>query len=336
MNSLNQHHQGLTSRRKVKYHSFLVHWCRSGASTLPDSCSFIAKHLRDNDTNRVEKVFDWFSWMFFVPPHSDRSCPALTDRLRTRCISYTMLELVNLAVGLLIALWVALNISTFVNRWRTRQSYGVGADALVVGFFHPFCAGGGGGERVLWRAVRNLAQLSKDIGRPLHVLIYTGDRDFSPEQILSGVSRQFKISIEPTALPISFVYLRGRWLLRANLYPILTMLAQSVASMLVASEALARATPDVFVDTTGFAFTFPVAWLACCRVGAYVHYPTISTVSSIHTSCVRKWKILTIHFSVVSQHFDSLLYIVQFLDCLAVAGALGDGFNLECLYALFT
>lgn len=205
-----------------------------------------------------------------------------------------MLELVKFAVGLLIVLWVALNISTYINRWRTRRSYGVAAEALVVGFFHPFCAGGGGGERVLWRAVRNLAQLSRDIGRPLHVLVYTGDRDFSPEQILSGVSRQFKISIEPTALPISFVYLRGRWLLGANLYPIFTMLAQSVASMLVASEALARATPDVFVDTTGFAFTFPVAWLARCRVGAYVHYPTISTVSSKLPSCVRKWNMFLV------------------------------------------
>ena len=154
----------------------------------------------------------------------------------------------------------------------------------MVGFFHPFCAGGGGGERVLWRAVRNLAQLSKDLGLPLHVLIYTGDVALSPEEILSGVSRQFQISVEPAAFPVSFVYLRGRWLLRAGLYPVLTMLGQSVASVLLASESLARATPDVFVDTTGFAFTFPVAWLAGCKVGTYVHYPTISTVSGLITA----------------------------------------------------
>lgn len=150
----------------------------------------------------------------------------------------------------------------------------------MVGFFHPFCAGGGGGERVLWRAVRTLSHLPKEIDTPLHVLIYTGDTSMKPEDILSGVARQFEISIDPAAaVPVSFVYLRGRGLLDASLYPVLTMLAQSMASVVLAAEALFRGTPDVFVDTTGFAFSFPVAWFAGCSVGAYVHYPTISTVS---------------------------------------------------------
>ena len=155
----------------------------------------------------------------------------------------------------------------------------------MVGFFHPYCAGGGGGERVLWRAVHSISRLSKELDRPLHVLIYTGDIGTTPEDILSGVSRQFDISIDPTALPVSFVYLRTRGLLDASLYPVLTMLAQSAASVVLAAEALFRGTPDVFIDTTGFAFSFPVAWLAGCSVGAYVHYPTISTVSysSYHT-----------------------------------------------------
>ncbi|CAM9888244.1 unnamed protein product, partial [Laminaria digitata] len=147
-----------------------------------------------------------------------------------------------------------------------------------VGFFHPFCAGGGGGERVLWRAVLALSSLSKDMGRPLHVLVYTGDLGMSPEDILSGVARQFDLSIDPAELSVSFVYLRCRGLLDPSLYPVFTMLAQSIASMVVAAEALFRATPDVFFDTTGFAFSFPVAWVAGCSVGAYVHYPTISMV----------------------------------------------------------
>jgi ALG11 mannosyltransferase N-terminus len=33
---------------------------------------------------------------------------------------------------------------------------------------------------------------------------------------------------------------------------------------------------QVFVDTTGWAFTYPLARLAGARVAAYVHYPTIS------------------------------------------------------------
>lgn len=169
-----------------------------------------------------------------------------------------------------------------ISRWRTRRQHGVAPGATMVGFFHPFCAGGGGGERVLWRAVHTLSRLSKDLRTPLHVLIYTGDTSMKPEEILSGVARQFEIPIDPAssaAVPVSFVYLRGRGLLDASLYPVLTMLAQSLASVVLASEALVRGTPDVFVDTTGFAFSFPVAWFAGCSVGAYVHYPTISTVS---------------------------------------------------------
>ena len=175
--------------------------------------------------------------------------------------------------------WVLLRILTFANRRRTRRRHNVTAEATVVGFFHPFCAGGGGGERVLWRAVLALSSLSKDLGRPLHVLIYTGDLDMSSDDILSGVARQFDLSIDPAAISVSFVYVSWRGLLDASRYPVFTMLAQSMASMMLAAEALFRGTPDVFVDTTGFAFSFPVAWIAGCSVGAYVHYPTISTVS---------------------------------------------------------
>jgi alpha-1,2-mannosyltransferase len=41
-------------------------------------------------------------------------------------------------------------------------------------------------------------------------------------------------------------------------------------------EALNAIVPDVYFDTMGYAFTFPLfKLLAGCKVGAYVHYPTI-------------------------------------------------------------
>ena len=68
-------------------------------------------------------------------------------------------------------------------------------------------------------------------------------------------------------------------ILRAYRYPVLTMVGQSLASVVVALECLVRATPDVFVDTTGAAFPYPlVRGLTGARVVAYVHYPTISQV----------------------------------------------------------
>jgi len=48
--------------------------------------------------------------------------------------------------------------------------------------------------------------------------------------------------------------------------------------MFLGFEAIFGCVPDVFIDSMGYAFTFPVfKYLGNCRVGAYVHYPTIST-----------------------------------------------------------
>lgn len=44
----------------------------------------------------------------------------------------------------------------------------------VIAFFHPFCSAGGGGERVLWKAVQVLGHLY-DQGMALEVVIYTID-----------------------------------------------------------------------------------------------------------------------------------------------------------------
>lgn len=49
---------------------------------------------------------------------------------------------------------------------------------------------------------------------------------------------------------------------------------------------------QTFIDTSGWAFSFPLARLAGARVLAYVHYPTVSTdmlsrVWTGDTMCVR-------------------------------------------------
>ena len=55
------------------------------------------------------------------------------------------------------------------------------------------------------------------------------------------------------------------------------MILESWNTARLAYHALNTVNPHVYVDTTGCAFTFLVAkLLAGCRIGAYVHYPTIS------------------------------------------------------------
>ena len=55
------------------------------------------------------------------------------------------------------------------------------------------------------------------------------------------------------------------------------MLFQSLASMLVVIDGLRQFVPDIFFDTTGLAFTYPVVKLLTgATVLSYTHYPTIS------------------------------------------------------------
>ncbi len=114
---------------------------------------------------------------------------------------------------------------------------------------------------------------------------------------------------EDSANRISFAYLRLRSLLEAkwysiiycamyNLnddlitihwsvrYPVATMLFQSLASCLVALECVFVFVPDIFCDSTGAAFTYPVLrYLTDCGIMAYVHYPVISSVRIREIAC---------------------------------------------------
>jgi len=64
------------------------------------------------------------------------------------------------------------------------------------------------------------------------------------------------------------------------------MLGQSWGAFLLALECVLHVTPDVWIDTTGWAATFIVAkLLAGCRTAAYVHYPTITRVSGGAMAC---------------------------------------------------
>ena len=55
------------------------------------------------------------------------------------------------------------------------------------------------------------------------------------------------------------------------------MLRQAVASVRIAAQGMKSVVPSIWIDTTGWAFPYPLLRLAGCAVAAYVHYPTIST-----------------------------------------------------------
>lgn len=59
----------------------------------------------------------------------------------------------------------------------------------IVGFFHPFCNAGGGGERVLWAAIR----ATQNRWPNAKCVVYTGDHDVNKEAILQRVEVRLKV-----------------------------------------------------------------------------------------------------------------------------------------------
>ncbi|KAJ3584178.1 hypothetical protein NHX12_014674 [Muraenolepis orangiensis] len=188
----------------------------------------------------------------------------------TRLLWKLLLPLVLLTVVLvavLVLMVVGLRLWFQSNRNARRARDG----RPTVAFFHPYCNAGGGGERVLWCAIRALQNRYPEV----NIVVYTGDQDVTAAQILDGARRRFDVALPG---PVEFVFLAHRVLVEPGLFPHFTLLGQGVGSVFLGCDALAQCTPDLFVDSMGYAFTLPLfRYLGGCSVASYVHYPTVST-----------------------------------------------------------
>uniref|UniRef100_D8PZ69 GDP-Man:Man(3)GlcNAc(2)-PP-Dol alpha-1,2-mannosyltransferase n=1 Tax=Schizophyllum commune (strain H4-8 / FGSC 9210) TaxID=578458 RepID=D8PZ69_SCHCM len=154
----------------------------------------------------------------------------------------------------------------------------------IIGFFHPYCNAGGGGERVLWTAVAAMQRSNPN----LVCAIYSGDTDATKDDIIAKVQSRFAITLDSRAL--GFVFLQSRYLVEDTTWPRFTLLGQSVGSMLLALEAMLYLRPDLYIDTMGYAFTYPIFKIfGGVTCGAYVHYPTISTDMLARVESRRNW-----------------------------------------------
>ncbi|KAJ7963947.1 GDP-Man:Man(3)GlcNAc(2)-PP-Dol alpha-1,2-mannosyltransferase [Quillaja saponaria] len=151
--------------------------------------------------------------------------------------------------------------SLIVNSRRNRKK--------AVAFFHPYTNDGGGGERVLWCAVKAIQEESPD----LDCVVYTGDHDASPQSLMDRALDRFgvKLLYQPKV-----VHLCKRKWIEETTYPHFTMIGQSLGSVYLSWEALCKFTPLYYFDTSGYAFTYPLARVFGCKVICYTHYPTIS------------------------------------------------------------
>ncbi|PWN54360.1 EBP-domain-containing protein [Violaceomyces palustris] len=153
-----------------------------------------------------------------------------------------------------------------------------GERKIVLGFFHPYCNAGGGGERVLFEAIAHHQRTDSRVV----CIVYTGDvhkngGGATKEEIIEKCKARFGIGISPAT--VHFLPLKRRALVDDGYWKRFTLLGQSFGSMVMAAEAMGEMIPDVFIDTMGYAFAFPVVrhFAPNIPIGAYIHYPTIST-----------------------------------------------------------
>eukprot|EP00930_Biecheleria_cincta_P097807 TRINITY_DN89495_c0_g1_i1.p1 TRINITY_DN89495_c0_g1~~TRINITY_DN89495_c0_g1_i1.p1 ORF type:complete len:548 (-),score=94.23 TRINITY_DN89495_c0_g1_i1:81-1670(-) len=183
-----------------------------------------------------------------------------------------------LPLQLLMGISAAALILCLVLRWRAQnlQAQSKLTKDLQgkesVAFFHPYAHAGGGGERVLWCAIRAVQQQHSGVA----CVVYTGDTGVKPEEFLAQAKKRFGVELDGKG--VHFAYLTGRRWVDAASWPRFTLIGQSIGSMMLGWEALCLFRPSIYIDSMGYAFTLPLfALLGGCSVGCYVHYPTIST-----------------------------------------------------------
>lgn len=145
----------------------------------------------------------------------------------------------------------------------------------IYGFFHPNANAGGGGERVLWAAIKTTLAEGANIAA-----IYVGVEDnLTPKVLLEKAAERFNIQFSAQEVDrIVVIFLTQKQLIEPSLYPIFNLVGQAFGQALLGYEAISNLIPDVFVDTTGLPFSYPVVrWFAQVPVVAYVHYPFIQS-----------------------------------------------------------
>jgi alpha-1,2-mannosyltransferase len=173
----------------------------------------------------------------------------------------------------------------------------------TVGFLHPNCHKKGGGERVLWLAVRSLLERNDS----LRVVVYCSpSAAANPQVMYNSLASDLGISFDPALsarirlVPVRFTSYIDRS------YPLCTILFQSLAGIPLGIHCMMSSLPSLFIDTRGCPLSCIAPFFLGCSFPrflspafsprakchpatgttvAYVHYPTISDDMVSSVSC---------------------------------------------------
>ena len=120
-----------------------------------------------------------------------------------------------------------------------------------------------------------LSLKGSDVCDDYEFVIYYDDEGVNEEEILNKVTNSFGMKLDQNEL--GFVRLSHVSYSEPLYYPVMTMLGQSLGSMLLALEALLASRPDVMLDTAGFYFFF---------IFLFIFVLFLSSRSSFFISCI--------------------------------------------------
>ncbi|XBI78906.1 hypothetical protein VPH35_088509 [Triticum aestivum] len=153
--------------------------------------------------------------------------------------------------------------------------------AAAAGFFHPYTNDGGGGERVLWCAVRAVQDLCPD----LPCAVFTGDADASPDGLAARALDRFGVRL---LRPPQVVHLNKRKWIEASTYPRFTMIGQSLGSVLsythyptISSDMVERVKQRNSMYNNNSLISGSI-WLSRCKV---LYYTIFSWLYGLVGSC---------------------------------------------------
>ncbi|CAF0826015.1 unnamed protein product [Rotaria sp. Silwood1] len=178
-----------------------------------------------------------------------------------------------------------------------------------VAFFYPYYKNdSSSSERVLWFAIESILKKYKN---DIQIIIYTGDTNTTIEEILQCVKQRFGIDMKIYESSITFIYLRSRFLIEGNYYNILTSLVQNIGSIILGFEALIRFIPDVYIDSMGYALTYPCFYyFASIPIISYVHYPKIN--SNLFEQINEEYKTYNNHQSIIKNSILNKIKLVSY------------------------
>lgn len=148
---------------------------------------------------------------------------------------------------------------------------------IIYGFFHPNSFANGGGERVLWEAIK--ATLDKDENNIVCLYTFASDKKMSASSLLDSVLVNFNVDVNYNLDRLVLVHLNDKlkWGLDGSNWKFASLIMQCFSSIRVALHAINQLPPDVFIDTQGFPFVY---WVISFFIGipvvSYIHYPVIS------------------------------------------------------------